>query len=132
MIVAINKMDLVDYSEERYNEIKLEFEKLVEKSDYEDQNITFIPVSALKGDNVVKQSAIMSWYKDQTLIEHLEELDSKDIFNRGRPRFPVQYVIRPQIEKYHDYRGYGGRIDGGIFRVGDKVKILPSGFESKS
>jgi sulfate adenylyltransferase subunit 1 len=126
VIVAINKMDLVDYSEERYNEIKLEFEKLVEKSDYEDQNITFIPVSALKGDNVVKQSAIMSWYKDQTLIEHLEELDSKDIFNRGRPRFPVQYVIRPKTEEHHDYRGYAGKVYGGDISVGDKVVVLPS------
>ena len=126
VIVAINKMDLVDFSEERYNEIKKDFQNLVAKSDYEDQQITFIPVSALKGDNVVNKSEIMSWYTGQTLIEHLEELDTEDIYNRGRARFPVQYVIRPKTAAFHDYRGYAGKVYGGNLHVGDEVVILPS------
>lgn len=131
VIVAINKMDLVGFSEERYNEIKAEFQKLVDKSDYDDQQITFIPVSALKGDNVVEQSDIMTWYKGQTLLEHLEKLDTKDIYNRGRARFPVQYVIRPKTEEYHDYRGYAGKVYGGELSVGDEVVVLPSETKSK-
>jgi len=130
VIVAINKMDLVDYSEERYNEIKADFQALVDKSDYEDQHITFIPVSALKGDNVVEKSDKMTWYKGQSLLEHLELLDTKDIYNRGRARFPVQYVIRPKTEEYHDYRGYAGKVYGGELNVGDEVVVLPS--ETKS
>ena len=130
VIVAINKMDLVDYSEERYNEIKTDFQALVDKSDYEDQHITFIPVSALKGDNVVEKSDKMTWYKGQSLLEHLELLDTKDIYNRGRARFPVQYVIRPKTEEYHDYRGYAGKVYGGELNVGDEVVVLPS--ETKS
>lgn len=130
VIVAINKMDLVDFSEEKYNEIKADFQKLVDKSDYEDQNITFIPVSALKGDNVVEKSDAMPWYHGQTLLEHLEKLDTIDIYNRGRVRFPVQYVIRPKTEEYHDFRGYAGKVYGGEIKVGDKVIVLPS--ETKS
>jgi sulfate adenylyltransferase subunit 1 len=130
VIVAVNKMDLVDFSEERYNEIKADFQKLVDKSDYEDQNITFIPVSALKGDNVVEKSNSMYWFKGQTLLEHLEKLDTKDIYNRGRVRFPVQYVIRPKTEEYHDFRGYAGKVYGGEIKVGDEVIVLPS--ETKS
>jgi sulfate adenylyltransferase subunit 1 len=103
---------------------------LVDKSDYEDQNITFIPVSALKGDNVVEKSTVMSWFKGQTLLEHLEKLDTKDIYNRGKVRFPVQYVIRPKTEEYHDFRGYAGKVYGGEIKVGDEVIVLPS--ETKS
>lgn len=126
VIVAINKMDLVAFSEERYNEIKSDFQKLVVKSDYENQNITFIPVSALKGDNVVESSTIMTWYKGQTLLEHLEKLDTKDIYNNGKMRFPVQYVIRPKTAEFHDYRGYAGKVYGGEIKVGDQVVVLPS------
>lgn len=131
VIVAINKMDLVNFSEERYNEIKNDFQSLVKKSDYEDQNITFIPVSALKGDNVVKKSTNMNWYNGQTLLEHLENLDTVNIYNKGKTRFPVQYVIRPKTEEYHDFRGYAGKVYGGDINVGDKVVILPSGTKSK-
>ena len=131
VIVAINKMDLVGFSEERYNEIKADFQKLVEKSDYEDQQITFIPVSALKGDNVVEKSDIMTWYKGQTLIEHLEKLDTENIYNRGQLRFPVQYVIRPKTSAYHDYRAYAGKVYGGEMKVGDDVVILPSETKTK-
>ena len=131
VIVAVNKMDLVDFSEERYNEIKADFQKVVDKSDYEDQNITFIPVSALKGDNVVEQSTKMSWYTGKTLLQHLEEIDTEDIYNRGKVRFPVQYVIRPKTEEYHDFRGYAGKVYGGELNVGDEVVILPSKTKSK-
>jgi sulfate adenylyltransferase subunit 1 len=126
VIVAINKMDLVDFSEERYNQIKSEFEKLVTKSDYDDQQITFIPVSALKGDNVVDKSDSMTWYHGETLLEHLEILDTKHVFNRGKMRFPVQYVIRPKTEEFHDFRSYAGKVYGGNLNVGDEVMVLPS------
>ena len=126
VIVAVNKMDLVDFSEERYNEIKSDFEELMEKRDYQDQNITFIPVSALKGDNVVNRSVDMPWYEGQTLLEHLEAVDRKDIYNVGTPRFPVQYVIRPKTEEFHDFRGFAGKVYGGELSVGDEVVVLPS------
>ncbi|MHB1146571.1 MAG: sulfate adenylyltransferase subunit 1 [Lutibacter sp.] len=131
VIVAVNKMDLVNFSEERYHEIKADFEKLVEKSDYEDQNITYIPVSALKGDNVVEKSDTMPWFGGQTLLEYLEKLDTVNIYNRGRMRFPVQYVIRPKTEEFHDFRGYAGKVYGGDINVGDEVMVLPSETRTK-
>ncbi|MCL6295535.1 sulfate adenylyltransferase subunit 1 [Jejuia spongiicola] len=131
VVVAINKMDLVDYSEEIYNKIKADFEELMSKRDYQDQKITFIPVSALKGDNVVNKSEKMPWYKGEALLEHLEEIDKADIFNIGTPRFPVQYVIRPKTEDFHDYRGYAGKVYGGNLSVGDDIVVLPSQTKSK-
>ncbi len=131
VIVAVNKMDLVDFSEDRYNEIKADFSELMAKRDYQDQKITFIPVSALKGDNVVNKSEHTPWYTGQTLLEHLEELDRKDIFNAGTPRFPVQYVIRPKTEDFHDFRGFAGKVYGGELSVGDEVVALPSQTTSK-
>ncbi len=131
VIVAINKMDLVDFSEDAYNDIKADFEELMGKRDYQDQKITFIPVSALKGDNVVNRSQNMDWYKGQTLLEHLEELDLQDIYNVGTPRFPVQYVIRPKTEEFHDFRGFAGKVYGGELSVGDEVVVLPSMTRSK-
>ena len=131
VIVAINKMDLVDFSEEKYNAIKADFEILMRKRDYQDQNITFIPVSALKGDNVVNKSKNTPWYHGQTLLEHLELLDRKDIFNSGTPRFPVQYVIRPKTDEFHDFRGFAGKVYGGELSVGDEVVALPSQTKSR-
>jgi len=131
VVVAINKMDLVDYSEEIYNKIKSDFSELMSKRDYQDQKITFIPVSALKGDNVVNKSDKMPWYKGEALLEHLEQLNKTDIFNVGTPRFPVQYVIRPKTEDFHDYRGYAGKVYGGDLSVGDDVMVLPSKTRSK-
>lgn len=131
VIVAINKMDLVDFSEDAFNDIKADFEELMGKRDYQDQKITFIPVSALKGDNVVNRSQNMDWYKGQTLLEHLEELDLQDIYNVGTPRFPVQYVIRPKTEEFHDFRGFAGKVYGGELSVGDEVVVLPSMTRSK-
>lgn len=130
VIIAVNKMDLVDYNQDAFNKIKDEFQQLVDKSEYKEQQITYIPVSALKGDNVVETSKNMVWYKGQTLMSHLEELDNEAIFNDGKARFPVQYVIRPKTEEYHDFRGYAGKVYGDELNVGDKVVILPS--ETKS
>ncbi|WP_047419113.1 sulfate adenylyltransferase subunit 1 [Cellulophaga sp. Hel_I_12] len=131
VVVAINKMDLVDFSEERYAEIKADFSVLMGKRDYQDQQITFIPVSALKGDNVVHKSENMTWYKGQTLLEHLEDLDMAAVSNVGTPRFPVQYVIRPKTEDFHDFRGFAGKVYGGELSVGDEVVALPSQTKSK-
>ena len=128
IIYCINKMDLVNYKEDKFIEIKKELANFSSKLTTTD--INFIPVSALKGDNVVEKSNSMYWFKGQTLLEHLEKLDTKDIYNRGRVRFPVQYVIRPKTEEYHDFRGYAGKVYGGEIKVGDEVIVLPS--ETKS
>ena len=131
VVVAINKMDLVDYSEETYNAIKADFSELMSKRDYENQNITFIPVSALKGDNVVNKTDAMPWYNGQTILEHLEALDLAAVSNAGTPRFPVQSVIRPKTEEFHDFRGFAGKVYGGELSVGDAVIALPSQTKSK-
>jgi len=126
VVIAINKMDLVDFSEEKYNIIKREIEYLASKSEYKNQNLTFIPLSALQGDNVVEKSENMPWYKGETLLNHLEKLDAEDINDVSQTRFPVQTVIRPKTEEHHDFRGYAGKIYGGDFEIGDKVAVLPS------
>ena len=131
VVVAINKMDLVDFSEEKYNTIKSDFQQLLKERDYQDQRITFIPVSALKGDNVVHASEAMTWYSGETLLEHLEAIDFKDIYNVGTPRFPVQSVIRPKTEEFHDFRGYAGKVYGGELSIGDGVLALPSKIKTK-
>ncbi|WP_299888955.1 GTP-binding protein [uncultured Lacinutrix sp.] len=131
VIVAINKMDLVDFSKEKYDEIKADFEALMSKRDYKDQKITFVPVSALKGDNVVNKSKNTPWYTGETLLQYLEKIDNQDIYNTGTPRFPVQYVIRPKTEEFHDFRGYAGKIYGGELSLGDEVVVLPSQTRSK-
>ena len=126
VVIAINKMDLVDFSEEKYNSIKGEIEYLASKSEYKNQNLTFIPLSALQGDNVVVKSEKMSWYTGETLLHHLERLAAEDIHEVSQVRFPVQTVIRPRTADYHDFRGYAGKIYGGDFEIGDAVTILPS------
>ena len=131
VIVAVNKMDLVDFSEEKFNTIKSDFEALIAKSDYKEQNVTFIPVSALKGDNVVNGSDKTPWYEGQTLLEHLEELNAQDLFEASEARFPIQAVIRPKKDEFHDFRGYAGKLYGGDLSVGDDVTILPSMTTSK-
>jgi len=131
VIVAINKMDLVDFSEEKYNAIKADFEELMRKRDYQGQKITFIPVSALKGDNVVNKSENTTWYKGETLLEHLEGLDMAAVSNVGTPRFPIQYVVRPKTDDFHDFRGFAGKVYGGELSVGDEVVALPSQTRSK-
>ena len=131
VIIAINKMDLVDFSEEKYNIIKGEIEYLASKSEYKNQQITFIPLSALQGDNVVATSENMPWYKGETLLQHLEKLEKEDIQEVSQTRFPVQTVIRPKTSAYHDFRGYAGKIYGGDLAVGDEISVLPSGTKSK-
>ncbi len=126
LIFCVNKMDLVDYNEDVFEEIKHQVSAFASKMAVKD--IRFVPISALMGDNVVEQSKNMPWYGGGTLRYILENIHVGSDWNHIDPRFPVQYVIRPQSEKYHDYRGYAGRIVGGVFRKGDKVMILPSGF----
>ena len=131
VIVAINKMDLVDYSEEVFNKIKADFQALNAKSAYKEQNVSYIPLSALTGDNVVETLGKMPWYTGQTILQHLEGLEPKDIYDNGQARFPVQTVIRPKTEEYHDFRGYAGKLYGNSIKVGDAVTVLPSLTESK-
>tara|TARA_B100000809_G_scaffold247024_1_gene275596 strand:- start:2151 stop:3398 length:1248 start_codon:yes stop_codon:yes gene_type:complete len=131
VVVAVNKMDLVDFSEEKYNDIKSDFEQLMAKRDYKEQSITFIPVSALQGDNVVNKSKNTPWYNGETLLEHLEAIDVRDVYNSGSPRFPIQYVVRPKTDEFHDFRGYAGKVYGGELSVGDSIVILPSQTKSK-
>ncbi len=131
VIVAVNKMDLVDYSEEVFNNIKRDFEALNAKSTYQEQNVSYIPVSALKGDNIVKRTDAMTWYDGDTILGHLENLEAADVYDKGQVRFPVQSVIRPKMDEYHDFRGYAGKIYGGSLKVGDSVTVLPSLTQSK-
>ncbi|TBW30320.1 sulfate adenylyltransferase subunit 1 [Gramella sp. KN1008] len=126
VIVAVNKMDLVNYSENVFNEIVAEFQELRSKSDFKGQNITFIPVSALWGENIAEKSSAMSWYEGDTVLEHLEALKAEDFEEESQARFAVQTVIRPKTDEYHDYRGYAGKISGSSLKVGDEVTALPS------
>ncbi|SNR90084.1 sulfate adenylyltransferase subunit 1 [Dokdonia pacifica] len=126
IIVAINKMDLVDFSESIYEEIKADFQEMIAKSEYKEQNITFIPVSALLGDNVVATSENTPWYSGNTLLDHLEGLEAQDVYEQSHMRFPVQMVIRPKQTDFHDFRGYAGKIYGDDLEVGDEITVLPS------
>ena len=128
IVVCVNKMDLVDFSQEKYNEIKDDFEAFASKLDAKD--IHFIPISALNGDNVVDRSKNTDWYEGPTLIYYLENVHIGSDFNFIDARYPVQFVVRPNTDEYHDFRGYAGRVAGGIFKVGDEVLLLPSGFTS--
>jgi sulfate adenylyltransferase subunit 1 len=129
IIVCINKMDLVDYSEDVYNKVVEQYHTFASKLDIKD--IRYIPISALDGDNVVNHSENMPWYKGASLLDTLETLHIGSDENHLDARFPVQTVIRPHADEYHDYRGYAGRVAGGIFRKDDKVTILPSGLTSR-
>ncbi len=129
LVVCVNKMDLVDYSEERFNEIQDSFEKFAAKLDVND--VHFIPISALRGDNVVNRSENTAWYDGPTLMYYLENVHIASDHNFIDVRFPVQFVIRPYNDEYHDYRGYAGRMAGGTIKKGDEVMLLPSGFNSK-
>ena len=129
IVYCINKMDLVDYSEEVYNNIKEDLESFSSKLITSD--IRFIPISALKGDNVVNRSNNMSWYEGPTLMYTLENVHISSDHNHIDCRFPVQHVIRPQTDEFHDYRGYAGRVAGGVFKPGDEVTLLPSGFTTR-
>ncbi|MFU8847763.1 MAG: sulfate adenylyltransferase subunit 1 [Opitutales bacterium] len=130
VVVCINKMDLVDWSEETYKQIVDDFKKFASRLD-NIVEVTFIPASALLGDNIVDKSQNMPWYQGPTLLYHLETVYIGADANHVDARMPVQWVIRPHSDKWHDFRGFAGRIAGGVFKPGDDVKILPSGFTSK-
>lgn len=129
LVICVNKMDLVDYSEERFNEIVKQYKDFAAKLEVPD--IRFVPISALHGDNVVNRSEHTPWYDGETLLHTLETIHISSDQDHVNPRFPVQTVIRPKNDQYHDYRGYAGRVAGGIWKPGHEVMVLPAGFTSK-
>ena len=129
IIVCVNKMDLVDWSEDRFNEIVGQYKEFASR--LEVPHIDFIPISALLGDNVVERSANMDWYQGSPLLYTLETMYIGNEHNHVDARFPVQWVIRPHSDEWHDFRGYAGRVAGGVFKPGDKVTVMPSGFQSR-
>ncbi len=128
LVIAVNKMDLVDYSQERFDEIRQQFTEFAQKLELRD--VTFIPISAFEGDNVVDRSANMGWYQGSTFLNHLESLYVASDDNLIDTRFPVQYVIRPHTTAHQDYRGYAGTPAAGTMKPGDEVVVLPSGLET--
>lgn len=131
LIVAINKMDLIAFEETRFNTIVEDFNTLVKAGSFTEHRITFIPISALHGDNVVNPSENISWYKGKTLMQHLESIQFKDIHQNTQARFQIQTVIRPKTKDFHDFRGYAGKLKGGELSVGDKIMVLPSKMKSQ-
>ena len=129
VVYAVNKMDLVAFSEERFDEIVRELDALAAQLDLHDEQV--IPMSALKGDNVVDRTDSMPWYAGATLLEHLETVEIAGDRNVDDRRFPVQWVVRPMTDEHHDYRGYAGQVAGGVWRKGDDVVVLPSGARSR-
>ena len=129
LVVCVNKMDLVDFDQEVFERITAEFAGWAAKLDVHD--LTFVPISALHGDNVVERSARMPWYEGTSLLYHLEHVHVASDRNLQDPRFPVQWVVRPMSDEHHDYRGYAGEVASGVFRAGDPVVVLPSGRESR-
>ena len=127
-IIAINKIDLVDYSQDIFEKIKNDFQQIQDQLNYDE--VTFIPVSALVGDNIVEKSAKTPWYNGETLLHQLETVSIETDKNLAA-RFQVQWVIRPKDEEHHDYRGYAGQILSGVYKVGDSIKVYPSNIESK-
>lgn len=128
VIVCVNKMDLVEFKQEVFGGIQHKFLEFSNHLDLHD--VRFIPISALLGDNVVDRSTNMDWYQGPTLMYLLENLYISNDYNQLDARFPVQHVVRPMLSEYHDYRGYAGRMASGTFKVGEKVKVMPSGFTS--
>jgi bifunctional enzyme CysN/CysC len=129
LVVAVNKMDLVDFSEEVFEKIRTEFAAFAAKLEVPD--LTVIPISALNGDNIVERSERMPWYDGPSLLHHLENVYIASDRNMTDVRFPVQYVIRPKSAEHHDYRGYAGTVAGGVLKPGDEVVVLPSGLETR-
>jgi sulfate adenylyltransferase subunit 1 len=128
VVVAINKMDLVNYSQDVFNNIVIDYAEVVKSLGLHD--VHYIPVSALLGDNIVDKSEKMGWYEGESLLHFLENVEIQQDINLTDARFPVQYVIRPQTDDLHDYRGYAGKIVSGIYKKGDKITVLPSGLTS--
>jgi sulfate adenylyltransferase subunit 1 len=129
VVVAINKMDLVDYSQDRYNNIVIDYAEMARTLGL--KNVVYLPISALKGDNIVERSSSLSWYEGPSLLELLENTPLNLDRDLQRGRLSVQYVIRPQTEAHHDYRGYAGKISSGIYRKGDTVTVLPAGLTTR-
>jgi sulfate adenylyltransferase large subunit len=129
LVLCVNKMDLVDYSEEVYEKIHAEFTQFATKLNIPDLEV--IPISALNGDNVVNRSENMEWYSGPTLMHHLEHVHVASDRDLIDARFPVQYVVRPKSDEFHDYRGYAGQVAGGVLKPGDEVVVLPSGMTSR-
>ncbi|RTL53275.1 MAG: sulfate adenylyltransferase [Sphingobacteriales bacterium] len=125
VIIAINKMDMVDYSEDTFNNIVIDYAAVAESLGL--NNITYLPISALNGDNIVEKSELLSWYDGPSLLSLLENISIHQDVNLNITRFPVQYVIRPQSPEWHDYRGYAGKLISGILKQGDAVTVLPEG-----
>jgi sulfate adenylyltransferase subunit 1 len=128
IVVAINKMDLVNYSQDVYNNIVIDYAKVATSLELKD--VKYIPISALNGDNIVDKSIHLSWYEEPTLLDYLEHVEVQEDINLSNARFPVQYVIRPQTDALHDYRGYAGKINSGIYKKGDSITVLPGGLTS--
>ncbi|HEX2606140.1 MAG TPA: GTP-binding protein [Flavisolibacter sp.] len=128
VVVAVNKMDLVEYSEDVFNSIVETYQKVAAELNL--KQVYYIPISALKGDNIIENSASLPWFNGQPLLPHLEDLEVVKNNAEGPSRFAVQYVIRPQTTELHDYRGYAGKISSGTYRVGDLVTVLPAGLSS--
>jgi len=129
IVVAINKMDLVDYSQEVFNNIVIEYSSMAKSLGLKE--VKYIPISALNGDNIVERSTKFSWYNGECLLDWLETVEVQQDTNLDYARFPVQLVIRPQTDELHDYRGYAGKITSGIYKKGDDVTVLPVGIKSK-
>jgi bifunctional enzyme CysN/CysC len=129
LVVCVNKMDLVDYDQEAFERICEDFSGWAAKLEVSD--VTFVPISALHGDNVVERSERTPWYQGPSLLYHLEHVHVASDRNLVDARFPVQWVVRPMSDEHHDYRGYAGEVASGVFRVGDEVVVLPSGRESR-
>src|SRR6476619_5114766 len=125
VVVAVNKMDMVGYSQDTYNNILIDFAALAQQLGLKE--VHYIPISALDGDNIVDKSIHISWYEGTPLLDLLENIEVQQDIDLHHARFPVQYVIRPQTEDNHDYRGYAGKLISGIYKKGDKVTVLPSG-----
>jgi bifunctional enzyme CysN/CysC len=129
LVVCVNKMDLVGYDQDLFESVKAQFREFAMKLDVAD--LTFIPISALHGDNVVERSLNMPWYQGSSLLHHIEEVHIASDRNLIDPRFAVQYVLRPLNDEHHDYRGYAGQVSAGVFKPGDSVMVLPSGFTTR-
>lgn len=128
VVVAVNKMDMVDYSQDTYNNILIDYAEVTKELGLKD--VIYIPISALNGDNIVDQSQSISWYEGKPLLEILEEIEINNDVNLSDARFQVQLVLRPQTNDLHDYRGYAGKVISGIYKKGDKVTVLPAGIET--
>lgn len=129
VVVAVNKMDLVNYSQNVFNNIVIDYAEVARQLGL--KQVTYIPISALRGDNIVEKSAAIPWYEGKPLLEFLEEVELEEDINHDLARFQVQFVIRPQTSELHDYRGYAGKVISGVYKKGDPVKVMPQGIETR-